>query len=189
MRPPILIARLALALLLSAAGLATAAPSAKVVSAYDQSKRAQLIEWIEQLRSLAAAADAKAAAAEASLGTASDQRARAEASLLILQADIDKLRAWGVEQQALYQAEAALRVAAERDRDAERTARHAILAKYHRAKFYVGSALAVLAGGLAALLIFRFAAPALNTVPGAILAFGAPTAVGAATFAAVFILL
>lgn len=189
MRPPILIVRLILVALIATAALAAAAPSAKVVSAYDQNKRSQLIEWIEQLRGLASAADAKAAAAQADIATATAQRDRAEANLLILQADIETLRAWGVAQLALYQAEARQRAAAERDLAAERDARKALAARYHRAKLYVGSALALLAAGIATLLIFRFAAPALNTVPGLALAFGAPAAIAAATFSAVFVFL
>ena len=55
-------------------------------------------------------------------------------------------------------------------------------AHIHKLKFIIAGSLALLAAFAVGLLIFHFAAPALNTIPGCILAFGVP----AATFVAVF---
>lgn len=141
---------------------------AATVTAYDAAKRVQLIEWVEQLR--VAAGEAGAA-----LATSEVQRAAASAAVVALQGDIDRLTAWGVAQQARADGQEARAVKAER-------AEAAAMAKYHAIKLYVGGALACGAGLLLMLAIFRYAAPALNTVPGLVLAFGAPVAAGAAVF-------
>jgi hypothetical protein len=79
-------------------------------------------------------------------------------------------------------------ITADRDRAekalaGEREAHAKTLAKYHSIKFYVGGTLALLAGALAGLLILRYGGLALNSIPGAAIAFGVPVAVAASTFA------
>jgi len=152
-----------------------AAPTAKVVSKYDENKRAQLIEWIEQLRVKAADADAKAVQASEALAVSDSQLAAAKENLATLQGDIVKLTQWGVDQQKLYlKAQAAL---------------DEVLKKYHFIKFWVSLGFALVSCFLVGLIIFRYAAPALNTIPGAILAFGVPAAVFAAVFGGIQLLL
>jgi hypothetical protein len=78
-------------------------------------------------------------------------------------------------------------ITADRDRAekalaGEREAHTKTLAKYHSIKFYVGGTLAILAGALAGLLILRYGGLALNSVPGAAIAFGVPFGVAVATF-------
>ena len=60
-----------------------------------------------------------------------------------------------------------------------------LLANFHKFKLTTALAVSSLVTLLAGLLIFRFMAPALNTVPGCALAFGAPAALGFATFIAI----
>lgn len=72
---------------------------------------------------------------------------------------------------------------AEKALSGEREAHAKTMAKYHSIKFYVGGTLALLAGALAGLLILRFGGLALNSIPGAAVAFGVPVAVAASTFA------
>lgn len=91
-------------------------------------------------------------------------------------------------------AEAAAALTAERDhlqntvaeRDATIASQKAdktkLLASFHTFKFYTASVVGALVAGIVGLLIFRFAAPALNTLPGIAMAFGVPAAVGAAAF-------
>lgn len=57
-----------------------------------------------------------------------------------------------------------------------------LLESFHTFKFYTASTVAGLVALLAGVLIFRFMAPALNTLPGIALALGAPAALGAAAF-------
>jgi len=57
-----------------------------------------------------------------------------------------------------------------------------LLASFHTFKFWTASIVAALIAAIAALLIFRFMAPALNTPAGLMLAFGLPAAAGAAVF-------
>ena len=153
------------------AGAAFGAPSAKQIAAYDANKRAQLIEWIEQLRVKAGEADAKAVAAQSALDVSTVELATAQKNLEILKADIEGLRRWGMNQQRAY-----LKA---------KEAYDELLPKYHRLKLWVGLALACGAGLLVGIVIWRYAAPALNTVPGAILAFGVPVAAAGTVFAAV----
>lgn len=97
-------------------------------------------------------------------------------------------------------ADAAARLAAERDAFKDRVdglretiklkdRDHAdLLAHFHAFKFWTGTALGLLCAFLVGLLIFRFAAPALNTVPGMVLAFGVPVAVFGGVLAVIMIL-
>lgn len=147
---------------------ALGAPTAKQVAAYDANKRAQLIEWIEQLRGLAGDADKKAAAAQADLAISQAELAAAVTNVTILQGDINRLDEWGKAQWT-------------RAEKAQATL-DAVLPKYHKLKNYVGTALAFGAGLLVGICIFRWCAPALNTVPGMILAFGVPVGVAGAVF-------
>lgn len=55
-----------------------------------------------------------------------------------------------------------------------------LLAHYHRFKGICASVVGLLVAFSVCLLILRFAAPALNTLPGIAFAFGIPVAVGAA---------
>ncbi len=57
-----------------------------------------------------------------------------------------------------------------------------LLASFHAFKFWTASIVAALIAAIAALLIFRFMSPALNTPAGLMLAFGLPAAAGAAVF-------
>lgn len=57
-----------------------------------------------------------------------------------------------------------------------------LLASFHTFKLITASAVAGLAALLVGLLVFRFLSPALNTVPGCALAFGAPAAIGGLVF-------
>ena len=91
-------------------------------------------------------------------------------------------------------AEAAAALTAERDglrttvaeRDATIAAQKAdkakLIASFHAFKFWTASVVSLLVAGLVGLILFRFAAPALNTVPGCLMAFGIPAAVAAAVF-------
>lgn len=120
------------------------------------------------------------------------QKANASA-LLTIQATTERADAAAVAARAAADAAAAL--TAERDgltdkvriKDAKIAAdkldHDRLLANYHTFKFYTGGALGLLAAFCVGLLIFRFAAPALNTLPGCVMAFGVPSAVGAAVFA------
>jgi uncharacterized membrane protein (DUF485 family) len=56
----------------------------------------------------------------------------------------------------------------------------ALLAHYHRFKGICAAIVGLLFAFVVCLLIMRFAAPALNTLPGIAFAFGLPIAVGAA---------
>ncbi|MEI6278291.1 MAG: hypothetical protein WCQ16_02765 [Verrucomicrobiae bacterium] len=159
-----------------AATTAMAAPSAKVVSAYDEAKRVQLIEWVEQLRVKAGEAADKAAKAEASLATSEAQRQAAQVNLATLQSEIVRLTQWGVDQQTRANEQEARANKAEKARDAA-------ISKYHTIKFYVGGTLAILMAAMSLLLILKWGGFALNTWVGAACAFGIPAAVGAATFA------
>lgn len=83
------------------AGTAFAAPSAKTVSSYDETKRIQLIEWVEQLRVKAGEADKKAGEAQEALVQSQSELAAANSNLSSLKEDIKKMEDWGKEQQAL----------------------------------------------------------------------------------------
>lgn len=60
-----------------------------------------------------------------------------------------------------------------------------LLPKYHKLKFYAASICGILAGGLAGLLILRWGGLALNSVPGAAIAFGGPVVVAGIVFTAI----
>jgi len=157
------------------AGSAFGAPTAKQIAAYDANKRAQLIEWIEQLQVRAGDADKKAASAQVALTASHEELASAVNNLATLRGNIQKLTDWGNERDRLYwEAQGKLDV---------------MSPKYHFLKNWVGLALACGAGLLVGIVIWRFAAPALNTVPGAILAFGVPTAAAGIVFTIVQTLL
>ena len=81
-----------LAIILSAF-TANAAISQKTVSAYDEAKRTQLIEWAEQLREKMDSADKQALDAEQALAMSEDQRKTAEVNLGNLQTQITALAA------------------------------------------------------------------------------------------------
>lgn len=83
-------------------GTAFATPTAKTVSAYDEAKRIQLIEWVEQLRVKAGEADKKAQAAQDVLIQSQAELKTANDSLVKLQSDIKLTEDWGKEQQSLY---------------------------------------------------------------------------------------
>lgn len=150
------------------AGSAFGAPTAKQIAAYDANKRAQLIEWIDQLQVKAGEADKKAAAAQTDLAISQAELSAAVTNVTILQGDINRLNEWGKAQWTRAEHNQA-----ELD---------AFLPKYHSLKNYVGTALAFGAGLLVGICIFRWCAPALNTVPGMILAFGVPVGVAGAVF-------
>ncbi len=139
----------------------------KTSEAYDFNKRTQLIEWVEQLRKFGNDAKAHADEVTAKLVIAYEQRNAAQQETIKTQADIQTLTAAYVKRDG-----EAIKAVQERDQYAT---------WYHGLKFYCVGALAGLAALIVGILIFRFAAPALNTVPGLFVAFGVPLA----TFAGV----
>lgn len=154
-------------------GSALAAPTQKEIAAYDASKRAQLIEWIEQLRGLAAQADKKAADAQGALAQSQKELTDANDQLAILQGDIERLTKWGNEQERLFHdAQAKL---------------DAVLVKYHHLKLWASVIVGGLAGLLVGLLILKWGGLALNSVPGAAIAFGGPVAAAAAAAGMVWV--
>jgi hypothetical protein len=154
-------------------GTALAAPTQKEIAAYDASKRAQLIEWIEQLRGLAAQADKKAEAAQSALVVSQKELTDATDHLAVLQGDIERLTSWGNEQQRLFHA-------AQAKLDA-------LLVKYHHLKLWASVIVGGLAGLLVGLLILKWGGLALNSVPGAAIAFGGPVAAAAAAAGMVWV--
>lgn len=135
---------------------------------YDSVKRAKLIEWVEQMRTITHEAQENAKKSEADLGTAVQQ-------ILKLEAEVVAQRDWGIERDT-----AAWK--AEQERDHEKKARLAIEKRFNGLKTPVSAVLAFLAALIVALLIMRFASPALNTLGGIGMAFGIPLAVGVAIF-------
>ena len=83
--------------------------------------------------------------------------------------------------------QAVQKVGAERDAAEVRAAksekeRISVLQKYHKLKFYAAGICGILAGAIVGLLILRFGGLALNSIPGAAVAFGVPVVVAGIVF-------
>lgn len=154
--------------------LGAAVSASADTKAYDYAKRAKLIEWVEQLRVKAEAATTAARQSQAALTLA-------QVELVSLQGQIQALHedfVLTVGQRDKLSAELA-------EESAKRTV---LLAKYHKLKFWVSALAGAIAAGAVGLLILRFGGLALNTVPGAAVAFGAPLVVFGVVYGAMQIL-
>ena len=128
------------------------------------------------------------AANQSAIGSLAASAAQSEILVQNLLAKESEIKALAAERDGLRKEIAMLTEqvnAANARADREALAKEAVLTKYHRLKFYASAICAGLAIAIAGLLILRFAGQSLNTVPGALIIFGVPIAIGAVVFGAI----